>query len=153
MYTVLTLQRHMCLTASTMAVKCCFKVNSQARPTFLLKQIWLVRLCSKFQLSLYSTVASDFACDQATKTMVMMSTFLNRSPIPLVNNTITPPIYPTPNLFSDLNIHRTVNAPSNSCTNQKAGLLTKQNLGGEWSRTFLQQATGRESGYQATSFC
>ena len=55
------------------------------------------------------------------------------------NNTITPPIYSTPNLFSDLNIHRTVNAPSNSCTNQKAGLLTKQNLGEEWSRPFCSR--------------
>ena len=46
---------------------------------------------------------------------------------------INPPIDPidlTPNLFSNSNIHSTVNAHSNSCTNQKAGLLTKQNLGG-----------------------
>ena len=52
---------------------------------------------------------------------------------------ITPPIDPTPNLFSNSNIHSTVNAHSNSCTNQKAGLLTKQNLGGEWSRPFCSR--------------
>ena len=59
--------------------------------------------------------------------------------IPLVNIIITPPIDPTPNLFSNSNIYTTVNAHSNSCANQKGGLLTKQNLGGEWSRPFCSR--------------
>ena len=52
---------------------------------------------------------------------------------------VTPPIDPTPNLSSNLNIHSTVNAHSNSCANQNAGLLTKQNLGGKWSRPFCSR--------------
>ena len=35
---------------------------------------------------------------------------------------ITPPIHPTPILFSNSNIHSTVNVPSNSSANQKAAL-------------------------------
>ena len=37
------------------------------------------------------------------------------------------------------NIQTTVNAHSNSCANQKAGLFTKQNLSGEWSRPFCSR--------------
>ena len=43
------------------------------------------------------------------------------------NNPLTPPP------ICLVIIYRTVNAHSNSYTNQKAGLLTKQNFGGEWS--------------------